>query len=211
MKFLIVLVIVYFYSATNAVAVAPAAKIAQSSKLALTPKDETETSHFSFRLRPFAFAQGIFGAEAFYQLPSGWFAGPTAHFFSGDNSVKATTLTNQEIGIKLGHLFYRDDHQRGFFILGSVDFENTTIGSYYSITKQTFNTQIQQYSESLFVGYQFRAILIGPKHWDLRLGLGAVYKPEVITYFKAIDGNIFPLGVRQRLDSSLEFTLGYEI
>ena len=195
MKYSLVLMIALLHLATNA--------FAQSST--------SDTSHFSLRLRPFGLAQGIYGMEAFFQHSSGWFIGPTAHFFSGDNSVKQTTLTNQEIGIKLGHLFYQEDHQRGFFVMGSVDFQNTTIGSYYSVTKQTFTSQIQQYSGSLFAGYQFKATLIGPQHWDLRLGLGIVYKPEMISYFRAIDNIIFPIGVRERLDSTLEFTLGYEL
>jgi len=188
----------------------PSVETLAATNTSPTPMTENDSFPISFRIRPLGLVQGVLGAEAFIRNQTGWFIGPTAFFFAASNSTKQTTISNWELGIKAGRIFYTSELQ-GFFVFADLSLENTSLTSYYTPTNQIFAVTLSQLSEALFAGYQFRATFFSEHHWDFRLGLGIAYKPGLITKLQAEDGSPIIMGSRKRLDPSMEFTVGYEI
>lgn len=175
------------------------------------PSVETANdSHFSLRVRPLALCYGIFGGEAYYETDGGYFIGLTGQSFAVSNPDKQTTLNNAEFGIKFGKFFGRDSGRAyGFFIQGAANLNHTVLTSYYANTQQNLKAQFYQVSGVLYAGYQFRAAFIDERRLNIRLGVGVGYKPASTIPIAALDGTAVPIGVRKRLDPSLEFTIGY--
>ena len=164
---------------------------------------------YSVRVRPIALATEVPGAEFYLSTDSGYFIGGTFHYFSGQNDTKNTALTNTETGLRFGRVFPSGVENQGWFIMGNINYYRTNVSNFYTVTGQDFSLDTGQMGEALFLGYQFRARLIGKDHWDLRLGLGCNYKSEIVQNFVASNGTVIPVGIRERLDPTLEFTLGY--
>ena len=164
---------------------------------------------YSLRIRPIAILYGIPGVEAFATHSNGYFIGPTFHFFSEENDLNNSSLKGSVVGLKFGRVFPDGVPHQGWFIFGNINYLNARMSNFYSTTQQTFSGSINLWYESLFVGYQFNSLIFGPNEWDVRLGVGMVYRPDRYLTFKANNSDLVPVGIRERLDPSLEFTIGY--
>ena len=170
-------------------------------------------SLYSLRARPIGLASGIYGLEGFWMLNNdsifqGLFVGPTFHAFQGNDDPKQTALTNYEIGIKFGKLFQMGAPNRGWFVMGNLNLYKTQVSQYYAPQSRTLTAEFAQLGEAVFVGYQWPATLIG-EHWDLRLGVGAVFKEAYVQYFDVGTASPVQVGARKRWDPTLEYTMGY--
>ena len=174
-------------------------------------KENAGNTEYSLRIRPLGLVDQIYGIEAFATSPTGFFAGPTFHYFAGTDSPKGTSLTVSEIGIKAGKVFYTQKRNQGWFIFGMLNYYFTGVTNLNAATQQTFTANINQFGEGIFAGYQIKTHLIGPERWDIRFGVGIVNKDELIKTFVASNGAPVPIGVRKRLNPALEFSLGYSL
>lgn len=173
-----------------------------------TATELTVPSTFSLRARPLALFSQVYGAEAYYTTGGGFFIGPTYHYFLGNNADRLSAVRNYEFGIRFGKIFETHLRQQGWFVMGNVNLLNTTVVQYNANADSVFRNQFNQIGEALFGGYQWKASILG-RHWDVRLGVGLAFKPESIKYFDDTAGNAVPIGVRQRFDPTLEFSMGY--
>lgn len=164
---------------------------------------------YSARVRPLALAYSILGAEFFATTESGYFFGPTFHHYSESNESRISAQSGNEWGIKFGRIFPTGTDHQGIFIMGNLNYLSSDVNALYTTTQQNFSNAIHLWYEALVVGYQFNSLLFGPNAWDLRLGAGVVYRPESFKSFIASNGDKVPVGIRQRLDPTLEFSVGY--
>jgi hypothetical protein len=181
----------------------------QSNTPVIVPVNTSSASSdgiIDIRLRPLAAVQGITGLELGFALNSRLELGPAVHYFSGTNDIRFSDVNTWEIGLKATYLVYSPAIHEGAYISAAAYDYISQVGSFSpapDVSTAHFNT----FGATLTAGYQWDLGLFHSDAWTVRTGAGLGYKQPYIEEL-AVPGGTAPYGVVERLDPTLEFTLG---
>ena len=186
---------------------AAAAESNSTEKDAAKPNPEI----FNVRIRPLALFQEIVGAE-FGIAPTPRFeTGPTVHWFDEPNDVRGSEVNSWELGLKATGIVWSPFYREGAYLSGAAYYYITQVSQSFASPPATITTShFHTLGWTLTAGYQWNLRLFNTDAWTVRLGGGVGYKQEHLESVM-VQGQAYPLGVRTRLDPTMEFTVGVAI
>jgi hypothetical protein len=167
----------------------------------------------SVRVRPMGLLFGIPGGELQAEITPHFEAGPSFHYSAVNNNANGSDLQVSETGVRATGFFWGELDTSAWFVTASLYYYET------HLTQEVPGLNLQQdpsvrfgsFGSTLTAGRQWMLNAISPafgQHVNLRLGGGVGYKPGHTENVSSSTGSPYVLGVFQRFDPTLEFTIG---
>jgi hypothetical protein len=168
-------------------------------------KSYDDSAILDLRIRPFALLTQTPGAEFAFPIFHRFELGPTIHYFTGNNDVRGSSVNSWELGLKATYLIWERSFREGAYLSGAFYnyFSQVIQNNPYASTGR-FSTR----GFTFTAGYQWNLGWFHSDRLSLRLGGGVGYRQQYIVDEQGSNGQLFSLGLIERVQPTLELTLG---
>jgi hypothetical protein len=166
---------------------------------------EEQPDFLDIRIRPYALLDSTVGAEFAAPIGRRFELGPTVHYFANSNDIRGSGVSSWEFGLKLTCLVWERSFREGVYLSGTFyEYLSQVVQDFpYAATGHFFTP-----GYAVTTGYQWRLGWFHSDRWTFRLGAGIGYRREHIESDRDADGGQVPLGIIERVQPTLDLTLG---